>query len=244
MPVISSSTASVSLHRPIALRVAKDVAFANAPFFRRENVADRHVADVDPVQSRVEIRRQFAIQKIHNDLAGRRRFHIVRPDGCGGIDDDDRQTFARQFGRHFFRLPFRAFVMIGQLRFRELSQIRPPERCVAIHQLRQTNAPDGARIDDAFATGQAGGFDDVARAFDVRRVHGLVIAQPQMVARRGVKAPIATGDFAFQQFPVAHVAGHAFELPGRRAPARRFPAAATPSRDARAQAVREPDSSR
>ena len=53
-----------------------------------------HVADVNPVQSGVEIRRQFAVQKIHDHLAGRRRFHIARADGRGGIDDDHGQPVA------------------------------------------------------------------------------------------------------------------------------------------------------
>ena len=115
-------------HRPIALRVAKDVAFAKTSLFRRENVPDRHVADMDPVQSRVEIRRQFAIQKIHNDLAGRRRFHIVRTDGCGGIDDDDRQTFARQLGPPLLPPAISSVCNDWSIALPGPSRIRPPER--------------------------------------------------------------------------------------------------------------------
>jgi len=55
------------------------------PFFRGENVPDGHVAHVNPVQSRFQIRRQFAIQKIHDDLAGGRRFQIARPNGALGL---------------------------------------------------------------------------------------------------------------------------------------------------------------
>ena len=104
--MISSSAASVSCIVQLPLRVAENVAFAKLPLFRRENVPDGHVADMHPVQSGVEIRRQFAVQKIHDHLAGRRRLHIARADGRGGIDDDDGQPLMRQFHGHLFRLPF------------------------------------------------------------------------------------------------------------------------------------------
>ncbi len=102
-------------HGPVAFLVAQNITFAHLPLFRRQNVPGGHVADVNPVQSGVKIRRQFAIQKIHNHLAGRRRFHIARADGRGGIDDDDGQPVARQLRGQAFRLPFGAFVVIGQL---------------------------------------------------------------------------------------------------------------------------------
>jgi hypothetical protein len=77
---------------------------------------------------------------------------------------------------------------------------------------RQPNATDGARVNNTLAAGFAGDFDDVAGALDICGIHRFVIAQPQMIARRGVKTPITAFDFASQQFTVTHVAHHSLEL--------------------------------
>ena len=164
------------------------------------------------------------------------------PTGAAGIDNNDGQTFARKIHGDFLRQPFRIFVMIGQLRHGDLCKfVRRSGH--APDGGRQPNAPDGACVNNALATGFAGGFDDVARALDVCGVHRFVIAQPQMIARRGVKTPMTAFDFTFQQFTVTHVARHTLELQTSESAQITVRVATTPSPDARAREVREQDSS-
>ncbi len=67
-------------------------------------------------------------------------------------------------------------------------------------------------MDDFAAADFAGGFEHVARAFDIDLIHRRVIAHPQRVAGRDVEAPFAAFHFALQQFTVENVAGHAVKL--------------------------------
>ena len=107
-----------------------------------------------------------------------------------GVDDNDRQTVSREPGRHLLGLPFRALVMVAHLPRGDRSGfVRRADP--AIDWFRQPDAAHRAGIDDPQAAGAGGGFDDVASAFDVRRVHGPVIAQPKVIARGNVKAPLA-----------------------------------------------------
>ena len=62
------------------LRRCREYSVRPAAFFGRQNMADCNVADMNPIQTGVEVRRHFAIQKIDNDLAGWRGFDIARSD--------------------------------------------------------------------------------------------------------------------------------------------------------------------
>ncbi len=59
--------------------------------------------------------------------------------------------------------------------------------------------------------------DDIARALDIGLIHRRVMAHPQLVGRRGVEAPVAAVQLAFEQFSVEDVARHAVELRARQA---------------------------
>ena len=61
----------------------------------------------------------------------------------------------------------------------------------AVDFLGQTDATDGAGVNDAGAAGFGGGFDDIAGALHVGGIHRRVISQPKMIAGRDVKTPIA-----------------------------------------------------
>jgi hypothetical protein len=77
---------------------------------------------------------------------------------------------------------------------------------------RQSDAADGAGVNNPGAASLSGGFQDVAGAFDVVGVHGRVIAHPEVIAGGDVKAPIAAGNFAFEQGAVGEVAGDALNV--------------------------------
>ena len=82
----------------------------------------------------------------------------------------------------------------------------------AVNLLRQTDASDGAGIDNARAAGSDGGLDHVSRAFDVRRIHRRVITQPEMVTCGDVEAPITAVHRSDKFLAVAYVAIDAFEV--------------------------------
>ena len=165
------------LHRPIPFGVAEDVALADAPFFRGEDVADGNVAHMHPVQTCVQIGRHFTVQEIDDHLPGRRRLHIARADRCARIDDDHRRALGRQFARGYFGSPLGELIMVAHLGFRH--RRRFVRGCHdAVDFLRQANAADGAGINDARTARGDGGFDHVSRTLNIRRVHRRVITQP------------------------------------------------------------------
>jgi len=76
----------------------------------------------------------------------------------------------------------------------------------------QTNAADGAGINNFGTARAAGRGNDVARAFDVDLIHGRVITHPQAIVGGGVKTPVAAGQFALEERAVKDVAGDALEF--------------------------------
>lgn len=192
-------------HRPIALGIAEDISLAGLPFFRGENVTDGNIAHMHPVQSGIYICRQLAVQKVQDELAGGCGFDVARADGRAGVDDDDWQAGAGKFESDFLRLPFRPFVMISKLRFGNdfLLRRRNDDR---VFDLWQTDAADRAGVNNATAAGFPGGFQDVARAGNVRLVHGLIITQPKMVAGSYMETPIAPFHFTKEKAGIKEVA--------------------------------------
>ena len=80
------------LHGPIAVPISQDIPFSDSPLFSGEHMPCRDITDVDPIQSGIQIGRHRAIQKVHDHLPRRRRFHIPRSNRSTGIHHHHRQT--------------------------------------------------------------------------------------------------------------------------------------------------------
>jgi len=159
---------------------------------------------VNPVQSGVEIRRHFAVQKITITWPVGVGF-TSRADGRGGIDDDDGQSVAAP--AWWPRIPPAIWSICS-----DWSGARGKSRPIPL-TARGGHPPfwAGRRSPRCWykrcaGSGPARGFQNPACTLDVHRVHGPVIPQPQMITRRDVKTPIATFQFAFQQSAIEHVA--------------------------------------
>jgi hypothetical protein len=199
-------------HRPVSFSVAQNISFADAAFFGCEDVADGDIANMDPIQTGVEVGGHFAIQKIDDDLAGRRWFDVARSNGRARIDDHNRNAFGGKISRDLFGAPFRDFVMIRKLAFCDCSGFVGWRGELTACVLRQTDAADCAGIDNACATRLRGGFKDVSSAIDVGGVHWRVILEPKMVTRRHMKTPIASAQTCGDRRRIGDVAIHALEI--------------------------------
>ena len=184
--------------------MAQNIAFANAAFLRRQDMADGYVVDVHPIQARIEISRHGAVEKIHDHLARGRRLDVARANRRARIDNDNGQTLARQFERDLFRLPLRALVMIAHLRLRSETGFVGGNKPV-MDRFGQPDAADRAGINNSFAPRCGRRFEHVARPLHIGRVHRAVVPQPQMVTGRHMKAPIAPAHGLLQPLAVAHV---------------------------------------
>ena len=192
--------------------MAQNVAFADAPLLCRQNVPDRDIPHVDPVQTRIQIGRHLPVQKIHEHLPGRSWFHVSRTHGSTGIDDDDRSPFGRQLAGENFRLPLGTFIVIAHLRLRDRRGFVGRNQRTLAARPGQANAADGAGIDNTRAAGCSGGLDHVARALHVGKVHRSIIAQPEVITGRNMETPIAPAHRLDQQRAVADIPLEALDL--------------------------------
>jgi hypothetical protein len=177
-------------HGPVAVGIAENIALAKAAFFGGKNVADGDVADMDPVEAGIEVGGHLAVEEIDDDLAGGGGLDVAGTDGGAGIDDDDGSTLGGKFAGDDFGAPLGNLVVIAHLRLGDgRGFVGGSDGAVGF--LGQTDATDGAGIDDAGTAGLGGGLDDVTGALHVGGVHGGVVAEPEVVAGGDVKAPIA-----------------------------------------------------
>src|ERR1035441_9132095 len=66
---------------------AQNVALARSSFFQRLNVTAGALGSVDQVQSRLDVCRELALEKINDNATGWRRFNITLPNRCRRIHD-------------------------------------------------------------------------------------------------------------------------------------------------------------
>jgi hypothetical protein len=199
------------VHGPIALGIAEYVAFADSPFLGGEDVADGDIADVDPVEAGVEVGGHFAVEEVDDDAAGGGGFDVAGADGSAGIDDDDGGALGGEFAGNDFGAPLGELVVVAHLGFGNGSRFV----CgcdLAVDFPGQTDAADGAGVDDSGTAGFGGGFDDVAGAVDVGGIHGSVVAEPEMIAGGDVEAPVAAAHGEGVGRTVADIAIDPFEV--------------------------------
>src|SRR3989442_5190974 len=101
--------------------------------------------------------------------------------------------------------------MIGHLRFGNWRGLVGRNN-LPIWHLWESDAADRAGVNDSLASRCCGSFKHMASPFHVGLIHGTVIAQPEMVTGRDMKAPIAAAHALLQQIAVAHVTFNAIEV--------------------------------
>ena len=69
---------------------AEYVAASRAAPLGSQDVALRHVVDIDDVERCVDVGGDAPVQEVDDELAGRRRGAITLPEGERGMGDDDR----------------------------------------------------------------------------------------------------------------------------------------------------------
>src|SRR5207302_1565873 len=147
---------------------------------------------MNPIEPGIEISGHGAIQKIDNDLAGRRWFNVVRSDRRAGIDDHDRRALGSKLARDLLGLPFGALIMVAHLRLGH-GRILISREDVAANEFCEGNATDRACINNAGTFGSGSHFDYATSALDVRGIHAGVISEPEVVTGGYMEAPIAAG---------------------------------------------------
>ena len=83
---------------------------------------------------------------------------------------------------------------------------------LAIFFFWESDATDGACVNNAAAPGLGGRLDDVSCAVHIGGVHGPVILEPKVIAGGDVKAPVATAHGSGQKFAVGEIAFDEFVL--------------------------------
>src|SRR5262249_22177573 len=86
----------------------EDVALADAPPIRGEEMSFGCIAHVHYVQSGVNEGGHVAIQEVEDDFAGGSWLHVVIADGGGGVHDDHRQVSPTEFQRNLLGQELRA----------------------------------------------------------------------------------------------------------------------------------------
>ena len=116
---------------------------------------------------------------------------------------------------HLFRLPFRALVMIAHLRPADRRRfVRRRQFAVDLRAASRCNRPCWYR--QCAGNPPPRRLQNIPRALDIGRVHRAIIAQPEMVTGRNVKAPIAAAHRLFQQRAVGNIALDPFAIhPGQ-----------------------------
>ncbi len=89
----------------------EQIAFANFAFVGYKQVTSGALFDADKIQTRFDVTRHLAVQKIQNDFSSGCGFPVPRTNGRCGHGDDCRNTLLRSVENRTFGLPFRPLVV-------------------------------------------------------------------------------------------------------------------------------------
>ena len=124
-------------------------------------MAEGDIAHIDHVKAGIDKSRHGAIQEIHHDLAGGRRFEIVIAHGRRRVYDDDRQAGGGEIEGYPLGEEFRTFVGAAHHPDRDGTVF------IANAAFGNSDAANGAGIDDPLDPGASGGFQYVPRSIDI-----------------------------------------------------------------------------
>ena len=162
---------------------AEHVAFSDHAAFESQQMAGRHIVDVDDVEAAIDVGRYAARGGLDDHPPRGRRLDVAGTHRRGGIDDDNGDTLVRDQTADL-RLGPKLGLFVGADHVGEGNGGFLVRRASAGPQAEH---PDAAGVDDTRRPGLSGGAQYVAGTIHVGREHGLGIARPQAVIGGDVK---------------------------------------------------------